>query len=227
VNDSRIRAVIFDFDGVLADTERLHLAAFQDVFAPYGWTLDERTYFDRYLGYDDRDLVAAFAREQQVALADADARRLLAEKAQRFAARLGAGEALFAGAVACIDRLGRGHRLAIASGALRHEIIAVLDGVSRTGAFAAIVGADDVGRSKPAPDPYRLAVHRLDVNPADAVAVEDSRWGLESARAAGLRAIGITTSYPASALGAADVVVGSLDEITPGLIERVLAAAID
>jgi beta-phosphoglucomutase-like phosphatase (HAD superfamily) len=59
------------------------------------------------------------------------------------------------------------------------------------------------------------------------VAVEDSRWGLESARAAGLRAIGITTSYPASALGAADVVVGSLDEITPGLIERVLAAAID
>lgn len=219
------RAVVFDFDGVLADTERLHLAAFQDVFAPRGWVLDEAAYFDRYLGYDDRDLVAAFAREQQVTLADADAQRLLAEKAQRFAARLGAGQALFAGAAACIDRLGRGHRLAIASGALRHEILAILDGANLTSAFATIVGADDVARSKPAPDPYRLAVTRLGVVPVEAVAVEDSRWGLESARAAGLRTIGITTSYPAPALGLADVVIRSLDEITPGLIAQILDAA--
>ena len=57
-----IAAVVFDFDGVLADTERLHLGAFQRVFDPRGWRLDEGTYFARYLGYDDRGLVVAFGR---------------------------------------------------------------------------------------------------------------------------------------------------------------------
>jgi beta-phosphoglucomutase len=216
----RARAVVFDFDGVLADTERLHLAAFQDAFAPRGWVLDESAYFERFLGYDDRDLVAAFAREQQTRLADAEAHALLADKARRFAARIGAGQALYASAPACVTRLGRRHRLAIASGALRAEIAAILDAAALTPAFAAIVGADDVARSKPAPDPYLLAVQQLGVAPADAVAVEDSRWGLESARAAGLRTIGLTTSYPASALAGADVVIGSLDELTSALVDR-------
>ena len=79
-------------------------------------------------------------------------------------------------------------------------------------------------RSKPAPDPYAAAIARLGVAPSAAVAIEDSQWGLTSARAAGLRAIGITTSYPASALGLAHTVVDSLDEVTDVLIERLLAS---
>src|SRR4029078_6623355 len=63
MTDSPVRAVVFDFDGVLADTERLHLLAFQDAFAPRGWTLDEATYIDRYLGHGDAALIDAYAHD--------------------------------------------------------------------------------------------------------------------------------------------------------------------
>ena len=86
-------------------------------------------------------------------------------------------------------------------------------------AFRAVVGADDVTSGKPAPEPYVKAAALLGVAPASAVAIEDSKWGLESARAAGLRTIGITTTYPASALAVADLIVDSLDEITVETID--------
>ena len=91
-----------------------------------------------------------------------------------------------------------------------------------TQAFAAVVGADDVPRSKPAPDPYLAAVRALGVPASAAVAIEDSHWGLESARAAGLRTIALTTSYGAAALGDADLVLDSLDDVTVDTVERLL-----
>jgi len=215
-------AIVFDFDGVLADTERLHLAAFQDVFTSRGWRLDEATYFSRYLGFDDRGLVAEFARDLGVAIVPGDLDAVVRAKSRRFAERLAAGNAMYPAAAACVRRLGARYQLAIASGARRSEIISILDAAGLTPAFRAIVGADDVPRGKPAPDSYGLAAHRLGVEPAQAVAVEDSRWGLQSARAAGLRAIGITTSYPASELAPADAIIASLDELTTSLVEAVL-----
>jgi len=80
--------------------------------------------------------------------------------------------------------------------------------------FGAVVGADDVRAGKPAPDGYLAAAAALGVRPELALAIEDSPWGLQSARAAGLMTIGITTSYVAGALTEADVVIGSLDEVT-------------
>jgi len=216
-----VRAVVFDFDGVLADTERLHLVAFQQVFADRAWTLDEAAYFERYLGFDDRDLVDAYVRDhgQQI---DRDARAdLVQRKAARYAQLLDAGAALYPDAEACVRALGTRFPLAIASGSLRAEIETILRPAGLADAFRVIVGADDVARSKPAPDTYVAAVERLGIAPARAVAVEDSPWGLQSARAAGLRTIGITTSYPASALTDASLVIASLRELTPGLVQRV------
>lgn len=216
------RAVVFDFDGVLADTEGLHLGAFQDAFSARGWTLDRDAYFERYLGYDDRDLVRAFAEDQGLRIGDADTEALLIEKARRYDRRLAAGSILFPTAAPAVARLAGRFRLAIASGSLRGEILAILRANDLAHAFPVVIGADDVARSKPAPDPYEAAVDRLGVRPADAVAVEDSQWGLTAARAAGLRTIGITTSYPAHALTLADAVVDSLDEITADTIDRLL-----
>ena len=85
-----------------------------------------------------------------------------------------------------------------------------------------MIGADDVARSKPAPDVYAAAVAALGVSPSNAVAIEDSRWGLLSAREAGLRTIGITTSYPANALDLADLVVHDLDDITTDVVASLL-----
>lgn len=215
-----ITAVVFDFDGVLANTERLHLRAIQDALAAHGRALDERAYYERFLGFGDRDVFTELARELDWTLDDVTIDRLMSLKSDRFRHHLAAGEALFPQAAACIDGLGARYPLAIASGSLRGEIEHILSAAGLRHAFRAIVGADDVMNGKPAPEPYLKAAALLGIPPAEAIAIEDSRWGLESARAAGLRTIGVTTTYPASAISLADLVVDSLDEITVDVIER-------
>jgi len=220
-------AVVFDFDGVLADTERLHLAAFQDVFRARGWQLDEAAYFNRYLGFEDRDLVRAFAIDARIVLDPDDEARLVEAKARAYDARLGERSVLFPGAAEAVSRLQPHYRLGVASGSRHAEIEVVLGAAGLVPAFTAIVAADDVTRSKPAPDVYQEAVRRLGVPAARAVAVEDSRWGLAAARAAGLRTIGLTTSYPAPTLATADLVVASLDAVTVEAVAALLDDSMD
>ena len=83
-----VTAVIFDFDGVLADTEGLHLRTFQSVFEGRGWTLEESDYVDRYLGYDDVGLVVAFGREHGLGLRAMEVDELVAAKSALFARRI-------------------------------------------------------------------------------------------------------------------------------------------
>ena len=218
------QAVVFDFDGVLADTEALHLRAFQAVFQDRGWLLDRTAYFDRYLGFDDHDLVAAYVGDERLPVSPDEIRAIVAAKVDWFEQERSKGALLFPTAAAAIARLGERYALAIASGSLGEEIISILQPAGLLPAFEVIVGADSVARSKPAADPYLAAVNKLGVPPAAAVAIEDSRWGLTSARTAGLRTIGITTSYPASALTGADTIVSSLDEVTLALVDGLLAA---
>jgi len=217
------RGVVFDFDGVLADSEGLHLAAFQDVLTARGWTLARSTYFDRYLGFDDRDLLQAFFADHEVQVPAAELDAIVAEKGRKYDARVQGGHILFPAAAACVARLGVSFALGIASGSLHEEIADILRANHLEQAFAVVVGAAEGARSKPAPDPYATAVQRLGIRPEDAVAIEDSHWGLTSAVAAGLRTIAVTTSYPRHALQSAGAVVDSLDEVTPELITRLLA----
>ncbi|HET9369133.1 MAG TPA: HAD family phosphatase [Vicinamibacterales bacterium] len=218
-------AVVFDFDGVLADTERLHLRAYQHVFGKRGWTLGEREYFDQYLGYDDAYLFETFAANRGLALDAATRGDLFREKVDAFAALVANGQALFPGAADCVRALADRFALAIASGSLHEEIVRVIEPAALAPYFPVIVGADDVARSKPAPDPYLEAVKRLGVPSSAAVAVEDSRWGLFAARTAGLRCIGITTSYPASELPDAEIVINAIGQLTPALVEALLSRA--
>lgn len=215
---SALRAVVFDFDGVLADTERLHLVALRDTLATRGWTLTDEDYFTHYLGYDDRGCLTEFARRQGVSLNGETLHSLLSDKEERYATLFARGEVLYPTARACIERLAEVFPLAIASGSLRGEIETILDANDLLSFFSVIVGADDVKEGKPAPESYVRAVDLLGVAGAEAVAIEDSPWGLQSARGAGLRTIGITTSYAAPALTDAMHVVTSLDDITPALL---------
>lgn len=220
-----IRAVVFDFDGVLADTERLHLVALRDTLAARGWTLTDEDYFAHYLGFDDRGCFAAFARRQSVALSDADLRALLSDKERRYADLFDRGEVLYPTARPCIERLAAQMPLAIGSGSLRGEIERILDANGLRPFFRTIVGADDVMHGKPAPETYARAVAALGIEGGEAVAIEDSPWGLQAARAAGLHTIGITTSYAAPALTGAMHVVSSLDEVTVEFLRRMGTAA--
>lgn len=215
--------VIFDFDGVIADSEAQHLRAFQQVFADRGWTLTELDYVEQYLGYSDQELIDLVARSRGEVLRPEERQQMIAAKGRAYAALMTTGGALCPGAAALVTRLTDVFPLAIASAAFSYEITQVLEGAGLRTCFRAIVGVDDVRNSKPSPDPYLEAARRLGIAPEACAAIEDSPWGLESARAAGLRTIGVTHTYPRDRLTAADVVIDSLDEVSVEFVRDLLA----
>jgi beta-phosphoglucomutase len=216
-----IHAVVFDFDGVLADSEPLHLRAFQEVLAGLGVTLTREEYYARYLGFADEGAFAAIADAYGWHLTQAQIAALVAEKAHVFDTMLAAGNVLYPGAAECVTRLAGDFPLGIASGALKHEIVAVLDRYALADRFRFVVAAGDTPMSKPAPDPYRRAAALHGIPVENCIAIEDSRWGIESAKTAGLTCVGITNTYPASELDdMADAVIGSLSEFTTEFIRR-------
>jgi beta-phosphoglucomutase-like phosphatase (HAD superfamily) len=216
-----VQAVVFDFDGVLADSEPLHLKAYQELLEPQGIHLDEKTYCERYLGYDDEGALSKIAEDNGLILGDEEIEMLVVEKGHVFARLVGTRDVLYPGAADCVRRLAGAWPVGIASGALRTDIDLMLRGAGLEDLFRFIVAAGDTDRTKPAPDPYLRAAELHGVPASACVAIEDSHWGLESARAAGMRTIAISHTYPRDALtGAADAVVDSLAELTPELIAR-------
>src|SRR5262249_13602058 len=132
-----------------------------------------------------------------------------------FEAIVGTRDVLYPGASDCVRRLAAAFPIGVASGALRADIDLLLRGAGITDLFTFIVAAGDTDRSKPAPDPYLRAAELHGVPPGACVAIEDSHWGLESARAAGLRTIAVTHTYPRDSFhGHADAIVDSLAELT-------------
>jgi beta-phosphoglucomutase-like phosphatase (HAD superfamily) len=215
--------VIFDFDGVIADTERLHLAALRAVLEPRGVSLGDEEYAERYLGFSDHDLLIALARDRSLAWSPATIASLIADKGVRFNTLVSSGSVVYPSAIRCIERLARaGASLAIASGAFRHEIESMLDAVSMRRHFPAIAGAEDYAEGKPSPAPFLEAAKRAGRPASDAVVIEDTPWGLEAAHAAGCATIAVTNTYPRSAL-AAGIVVDSLDEVDVSLLARALS----
>ncbi len=221
-----LRAIIFDFDGVIADTEPLHYSAFRDVLADEGVELTTRDYFDRYLGFSDTGAFREIAADRGYGWTADRIAAFASRKAVRFDRLELDADVLFPGAEAAIRRAASAVPLAIASGALRSEIVRVLDRANLARAFTAIVAAGETAASKPAPDPYQRAVALLSaalgspLNPAECVAIEDSRWGLESARMAGLRTVAVGHSYDAAALADADLVIGDVSALDVSVLHR-------
>jgi beta-phosphoglucomutase-like phosphatase (HAD superfamily) len=224
----KLRAVVFDFDGVIANSEPLHFRALRDVLASTGVSLSERDYYARYLGFDDAGALHAIGADSG-AFGPEQVASLVSRKAVRFEELEADAGMLFPGAAAAIRRVAASVPIGIASGARRDEILRVLEAAGLTDLFAAIVAAEDVSRSKPDPAPYLLAVRLLaavagdSLQPGDCVAIEDSRWGLESARQAGLRTIAVTHTYTLAELGAADLVLDSLEALDVASLSRQLA----
>ena len=221
-----LRAIVFDFDGVIANSEPLHFAAFRDVLAEEGVTLTEGDYYARYLGYDDVGVFTAIG-AGRAAWGPTDIARLVARKAVRLEALEHDISVLFPGAADAVRRAAAAIPVAIASGALGGEIRRVLEREHLAACFTAIVAAEDTPVSKPAPDPYRRAVALLaaacggTLAAGDCVAIEDSIWGLQSARAAGLRTVAVTNTYESAAFdGAADLVIESLASLDLDALSR-------
>jgi beta-phosphoglucomutase len=225
-----LQAVIFDFDGVIADSEPLHFRAFQQALAEDGLELSPKEYYGRYLGYDDVGAFQAYGEDHGLPMDAGRVAALVARKGVKLQAMLHGGSVLFPGAVEFVRIAASAVPIAIASGALRHEIDEVIAAAGVANLFSTIVASGDTPESKPSPAPYRLAFERLRdttgtaLDPRRCVAIEDSRWGLESARGAGLRCVGVTNSYPADELTGAELVVSGLQTLTLDALDRLCGA---
>ena len=218
---------IFDFDGVIADTEPLLLKAYQEVLSGTAMNLDSESYLKHYLGFDDVGVFSNIAKDQDHPLNDSALRKLIDEKSEIFQTLVKQINILFPYADSCIRKLAETVPLGIASGALHEEIELILETSGLRRCFSAIVAADDVHKSKPAPDTYIKAVQLLDRNhssgnSSEYIAIEDSQWGIAAAHSAGLKCIAITNSYPASVLASAELVIKELSEITISVLNNIV-----
>ena len=227
-----LQAIVFDFDGVIADSEPLHLRAFQRALAERGMELSAADYFAHYLGFDDVGMFHAFGRHRGQQWGPEEVARLVTRKGEHLQQLMSADGVLFPGTREFITAAASRVPIAIASGALRHEIDEVLGASGLAALFHTIVASGDTPESKPSPAPYDLAFRRLQASaptPLDrrrCVAIEDSRWGLESARGAGLRCVGVTNSYPAHDLPGAELIVNGLADLTLDSLDLLCAAAL-
>jgi HAD superfamily hydrolase (TIGR01509 family) len=216
------QGIVFDFDGVIVNSEPLHLQASRDALATRGIEISDEEYYDRYVGYDDVGMFKQLAIDRALPWCSDDLQEMLVAKALRFEELEQTGAVLVAGAAECVRRMADLSPLAVASGARPEEIERMLTRLNLRSYFRTVVGSGDTPFSKPAPDPYLEAASRLRAQPARTIAIEDTAAGLASAKAAGLRCIGITTTFPGSKLSLADVVVQSMDEITADLVRSMI-----
>lgn len=222
-----LRAILFDFDGVIADSEPAHLRAFQEVVAGEGVALAEETYYSRYLGLADRACLRAILRDAGRAATDSLVEALFERKSERYLQGLREGAVLVPGAAEFIRRASARHPLAVASGALRREIELVLGQAGLRSCFVDIVSAEDVRRGKPHPEPFLTALDRLNrgigasplIQPGECLVVEDALHGIAAAHGAGMKCLAVATSCPTYHLGAADAVTQSLGGVPVGRLE--------
>jgi beta-phosphoglucomutase len=209
-----LRAAVFDFDGVIVDSEPLHFRSLRDALRPEGVEITEEEYLRVYLAYDDREAIR-LALEHHGESTDPTRRESIEARKAEIFARLIPEVPVFEGARDLVRALEDQMPLAIASGARHEEVDAILRGVGLRDAFLAIVGAEDAERTKPDPAPYLEAARRLTgrtpgLAPAECVAFEDSMAGIAAALGAGMKVVGVAHSYPAEKLRAAHRVVDSL-----------------
>ncbi|HZS07436.1 MAG TPA: HAD family phosphatase [Blastocatellia bacterium] len=221
-----LKAIIFDFNGVIVDDEPLHLELFRRVLGEEGLTLTDEDYHEKYLGYDDRGaFIAALTDQGQAAKAEDDAYigGLIERKAGYYLEAINGRMLLFPGVVELARRAAGRFPLAIASGALRHEIELVLIRAEIRDCFSVIVASEDVSACKPDPEGYVRALAALNeirggqgkIQPTECLVIEDSIAGIEAAHQAGMRCVAVANSYTAEELTAADAIVVSLTDFAP------------
>ena len=226
-----LRAVIFDFNGIIVDDEPIHFKLFQRVLGEEGITLTETDYYARYLGFDDRGAFTASYHENSRPMTDAKLAELINRKAAYYREEIRNHVAIFPGVKSLIGELAPKLPLAVASGALRQEIETILSTGDLLKHFCVIISAEDVKQGKPEPEIFLKALERINARradrdlivAADCVVIEDSKEGIKGARRAGMKCLAVTNSHPAELLTEADAVVKSLDEVDVLFLQALFA----
>jgi beta-phosphoglucomutase len=225
-----LKAIIFDCDGVIADTEPIHMAAFGRVLAEEGITLTEEDYFAHYLALDDRGCFTRALAERGDSLTKDQLNELIRRKAGYVEHAMQSSLQLLPGAAEFIRQAAECYPLAVASGALRAEVELVVNHGGLRDCFRVIVSAEDVARSKPYPDPFIKAFELLNlpitdrIEPGECLVIEDSIHGIRAAHQAEMRCLAVTNSYPKEKLSEAELVVDSLAGLSLKDVERLFDA---
>jgi beta-phosphoglucomutase len=216
-----IRAVIFDLDGTLVDTEPLHFAAFNEVLRPNRIEIGFGDYKARLIGLNDRDCFATVLRENRKNAGEEHIAELIAQKTVVYQAMIAARDVLYPGAEQFVRDCAQRFPLMIATGTLRAEAEAILRHAGIRELFLDIIAADDVERGKPEPNGFIAALGRIGyllrqrdpVLADECLVVEDTPAGIEAARCAGMKVLALCHMAPASDLEAADVVRASISNL--------------
>ena len=220
-----IRAIIFDFNGVIADDETPHFLCFQQALREDGLSLTKEDYYGTYLGMDERNCLALLLNvgSEPDRASQERIHRILDRKALLFREHTAQYKPqLFPGVVKFVKEAGKRYRLAIASGGKREQIDYALRNTPIENDFAVIVSAEDCPIGKPDPAIYHLTLARLNrliehetpVTANECLVIEDSRAGIRSALVAGMRVVAVATSYPAEQLREAHRIIQGLTELS-------------
>jgi beta-phosphoglucomutase len=217
-----LRAIIFDFNGVIVNDEPIHFLAMRDVVSEFGLDLTEQEYWSRYLPLDDEQCLKAICDNHSIRLSEQQKERALVRKATRYMELIGDQYPLIPGATEFVRAAALRYPLALASGARRDEIERTLEACTLLSCFKVIVAAEDFALGKPHPDSFLLALQHLNrllndtpsVLPGECLVIEDAVAGVQGAKAAGMKCLAISTSYPREKLHAAHRVAASLAEVT-------------
>jgi len=216
-----LKAIIFDFDGVIADTEPLHLKAFQLTLKENGIELSDEEYFENYLAYDDKTLFKELLKDRNYEHNEAQISELMNRKSEHFENVLKGNILVLEGVPEFISTISGKYPLAIGSGAIRSEIIDILESGGLREHFEIIVSADEVINCKPDPEVFIEALRRLNnldsvsekISPQECLVIEDSTSGIKAAHSAGMKCLAITNSYAAEKLSEAELIKQSLKGI--------------
>jgi beta-phosphoglucomutase len=211
-------AVLFDFDGVIVNSEPLHFFAFKEVLAHEHIELSEEDYYRELIGFDDRGALKHIFQSRGLPLDPPAMLRLMTRKSESVMEMIERRQyTALPGVEGFVRGLWRRHPLGICSGALREEIEAMLEGVSLRDCFGVIVAAEDVTVGKPDPSGYVKAMqllaekNQISLKPADCLVIEDAPSVCRSVRKAGFPVLAVATSYPLDELSDADWAVKTLD----------------
>jgi beta-phosphoglucomutase len=226
-----IKAIFFDFNGVIIDDENIQMKAYQEVLRGHQIDLTEEWYFSA-LGMDDRTFVQAMFERAKKPLTDPLLETVLDAKTNLHRQMIEDELPLFPGVLTFLKATSRHFSIGLVSMANKVEVGYVFQRANLTPLFSIIMTAEDASVCKPAPDCYLAGLTKLNEKrqnerqlpllPNECLAIEDSPPGIESARAAGMRTLGITNTVPAEALRAAgaEVVTASLADWTVDAVKR-------
>jgi len=206
---------MFDFNGTLSHDEPVLLAIYQRLFARHGRPLTEAAYFEQLAGLSDEAIIGGW-----LGIRGPPLEALMGERVDAYAAAAD-GSTVTETVRAAVRHAASRVPVAIVSAAFRAEIVPVVEAAGLATELTAIVAADDVEHVKPHPEGYLLALGRLGVGAAEAVAFEDTEAGIASAKAAGLTCLAVRGTLPDARLQQADEIVDRIDVV---LVRRLLGS---